>query len=233
MGKEKVVGILGGMGPYATIDFFSRLVSMTPARKDWEHLRIIVDNNVKIPSRTRAILYNEASPVPGMIESINKLASIGADFVTVPCNSAHHFYQQVAQGIHIPWLNMLGVVSQVVTTHNRSRPLILGGYITVTRKLYSEYIPDAVYVPSEDNELIWSAIEEIKLASSLSDEARTRLEALICKMRKDIDCVLLACTELSIAYDGYVSIDGLKIIDSSTEYAKATINFAKVEGLTS
>jgi aspartate racemase len=227
MGEEKVVGILGGMGPYATIDFFSRLVSMTPARKDWEHLRIIIDNNVKIPSRTRAILYSEASPVAGMIESINKLASIGVDFVTVPCNSAHHFYQQVAQGIHIPWLNMLEIVSRVVTTENRSRPLILGGYITVTRKLYSEYVPGAVYASSEDNELVWSAIEEIKLASSLSDEARTRLEALICRMKKDIDCVLLACTELSIAYDGYVSIDGLKIIDSSTEYAKATIEFAK------
>jgi aspartate racemase len=231
MSEEKVVGILGGMGPYATIDFFTRLVSMTPARKDWEHLRIIVDNNVKIPSRTRAILYNEASPVPGMIESINKLASIGVDFVTIPCNSAHHFYQQVAQAIHIPWLNMLGVVSQVVTTHKRSRPLILGGYITVTQKLYSEYIPDAVYAPSEDNELVWSAIEEIKLSSSLSDEARTRLETLIYKRKEDIDCVLLACTELSIAYDGYASIDGLQIIDSSTEYAKATINFAKFGGV--
>jgi aspartate racemase len=227
MGEEKVVGILGGMGPYATIDFFTRLVSMTPARKDWEHLRIIVDNNVKIPSRTRAILYNEASPVPGMIESINKLASIGVDFITVPCNSAHYFYQRVSQKIHIPWLNMLKIVSQVVTNEKRSKPLILGGYITVTQRLYSEYIPGAVCPSTEDNELVWSAIEEVKLTSSLSNGASTRLETLIHKKRNEIDCVLIACTELSIAYDGRTSIDGLKIIDSSTEYAKATIEFAK------
>ncbi len=229
MSDEKVVGILGGMGPYTTIDFFHRIVSMTPVRKDWEHLRILIDNNVKIPSRTRAILYNEASPVPGMIESINNLASIGADFVTIPCNSAHHFYQQVAEEIRIPWLNMIKIVSQVVTD-TKTRPLVLGGYITLTQKTYSRYIPEAVYPSAADNELVWSAIEEIKLNNALSAETRTRLEAVIHKMRDEIDCVLLACTEFSIAYDGCTNLNGLKIVDSSTEYARATIDFAK--GLT-
>jgi len=230
MSGEKIVGILGGMGPYATIDFFSRLVSMTPVQKDWEHLRIIIDNNVKIPSRTRAILYNEASPAPGMIESINNLASINVDFVTVPCNSAHHFYDQVVEKIEIPWLNMIEIVSQVITGDNKSRPLILGGYITVTRKTYTRYLPDAVYPSTRDNELVWSAIEEIKLTNGLSTESRSRLEAIIHEMRQEIDCVLLGCTEFSIAYDGHSNIDGLKIVDSSTEYARATIDFAKHGG---
>ncbi|GIK41909.1 MAG: aspartate racemase [Chloroflexota bacterium] len=226
MNEEKIVGILGGMGPFTTIDFFHRLVSMTPARKDWEHLRIIIDNNVKIPSRTRAILYNEASPVPGMIESINNLASIGADFVTVPCNSAHHFYPQVADRIRIPWLNMIEIVSQVVT-NNKSRPLVLGGYVTLTQKTYSKYIPEAVYPLETDNDIVWSAIEEIKLTNVLCPASKSRLEAVIQKMSNEIDSILLACTEFSIAYEGCTNLNGLKIIDSSTEYAKATINFAK------
>lgn len=236
MNKEKVVGILGGMGPFATVDFFSKIVALTPAKKDWEHLRIIIDNNVKIPSRTRAVLYGEASPVPGMIESINQLASIGADFVTLPCNSAHYFYEQVARGIQIPWLNMLESVSRAVIAHG-DRPLVLGGYITITKKLYSKYLPGAVYPAPPDSEFIWSAIEEIKLTSDLSVSSRAQLETMIAAMKAQIDCVLLACTEFSIvsralvagsASDGDVAtIDGLRVLDSGTEYAKATIEFAK------
>ena len=229
MNKEKVVGILGGMGPFATVDFFSKIVALTPAKKDWEHLRIIIDNNVKIPSRTRAVLYGEASPVSGMIESINQLARIGADFVAVPCNSAHYFYEQVAQGIQIPWLNMLESVSKAARI-NGGRPLVLGGYVTVAKKLYSRYIPGAVYPSPEDGEFIGSVIEEIKLTSELSTPSRARLETMIHEMKAEIDCVLLACTELSIAYGGTTSIDGLRVVDSSTEYAKATIEFARVEG---
>ena len=92
---EKVVGILGGMGPFATVDFYKQILLATHAKKDWEHLRILIDSNVKIPSRTRAILYGEESPAPAMVKSINNLTRIGADFVVVPCNSAHYFYKEV------------------------------------------------------------------------------------------------------------------------------------------
>jgi aspartate racemase len=161
-----------------------------------------------------------------MIESINNLASIGADFVTVPCNSAHNFYQPVSEGIAIPWLNMIELVSRVVTV-DKSKPLILGAYLTTTRKPYSRYIPGAVYPSEADREIVWAGIEEIKLTNRLSVEARNRLEAIVHKMKGEIDCVLLACTEFSIVYDGCTNIAGLKIIDSSTEYAKATLSFAK------
>lgn len=229
MVKDKIVGILGGMGPFATADFFARILSLTPARKDNEHLRIIIDNNVKIPSRTRAVLHNEASPVPGMIESINQLASIGSEFVAVPCNSAHYFYEQVVRGIQIPWLSMLESVSRVVKA-NGARPLVLGGYITMVKELYSTYISGAVYPVLEDCEFIWAVIEDIKLTSKLSPASRTRLESIVRAMKREIDCVLLACTELSIVYGGVTNIDGLKLIDSGHEYAKATIEFARAQG---
>lgn len=229
MNREKVVGILGGMGPFATVDFFAKIVALTPAKKDWEHLRLVIDNNVKIPSRTRAVLYGEASPVPGMIESINQLASIGADFAVVPCNSAHYFRDEVSQDIDVPWLNMLEVVSKVVTV-NRDRPLVLGGYVTVAKKLYTRYIPRAVYPSPEDADFVSAAIEEIKLTSHLSLPSRTRLEGIVEGMRGRIDSVLLACTELSVVCAGVATIAGLCVFDSGTEYARATIKFARAEG---
>jgi len=226
MSKEKIVGILGGMGPYATLDFFKKILIATPARKDWEHLRILIDNNVKIPSRTRAVLYNESSPVPDMIESINNLAAIGADFVAVPCNSAHYFYDEVVQHIRIPWLNIIEVTSKELTKIGH-KPLILGGYVTIKKKLYSKYLTEAVY-PSEpwDNFII-NVIEEIKLTSKLSKSKKERFKELINEYRSKIDSIILACTEVSIIYKSK-SMYGIPVIDSSLEYAKEVVRYAKI-----
>lgn len=225
MKREKIVGILGGMGPFATVDFFRQILLCTPAEKDWEHLRILIDNNVKIPSRTRAVLYKENSPVPMMIESINMLSRIGADFVTVPCNSAHYFYKEVVQFIKIPWLNMIHITAKAVLK-DRSKPLILGGYVTVNKRLYSEYIPDARYLSDAENEIISNIIEEIKLTSKLSIKSRKYLEGIINRKKHEIDCIILACTELSIIYKNK-SICGVKTVDSTLEYAKVVVKYAR------
>lgn len=226
MNKEKVVGILGGMGPFATVDFFKQILDLTPAQKDWEHLRLIIDNNVKIPSRTRAVLYNEESPVPQMIASINNLAKIGADFVVIPCNSAHYFYEQVSPFINIPWLNIIQIASQKVITMGKKRPLILGGYVTSSKRLYSGYLPAAVYPSAEENKVVEVVIEEIKLTSTLSKEAHVVFNDLLESKMQEIDCVLLACTELPIIYHKKM-LCGIEVVNSTFEYAKAVVKYAK------
>ena len=81
MNRETIIGILGGMGPYATSFFFKRLLDITPTKLDKDHFRTIIDNNVKIPSRTRAVKYNEQSPVKDIVSSINNLSKIGCTCV--------------------------------------------------------------------------------------------------------------------------------------------------------
>lgn len=224
--QEKIVGILGGMGPFATADFFQKILVSTPAKKDWEHLHILIDNNTKIPSRTRAVLYQEESPVSGMIESINKLASMGADFVVVPCNSAHYFYRDVVSSIKIPWLNMIEITAKAVSENKKSKPLVLGGYVTVRKKLYSKFLPEAVYLSDQENSFLEEVIEEIKLTSKLSAASRDRLIEIVDNKKEGIDSVIFACTELPIVFKDK-KISGLEIIDSSSEYAKETIAFSK------
>lgn len=224
--KEKIVGILGGMGPYATADFFRQILTLTPAKKDWKHLHILIDNNVKIPSRTRAVLYQEKSPAPAMIESINKLTQIGADFIVVPCNSAHYFYKQVAPSIKIPWLNMIEIVSKAISIKKFKKPLVLGGYVTTKKRLYSQYLPKTVYLSRLENQKITNLIEEIKLTSALSAKGRKKLEKIIHQKKSDVDCVLFACSELSIIYkEKYIG--NLPMVDAAFEYAQATIKFAR------
>lgn len=226
MNREKVVGILGGMGPFATLDFFKQILHLTPAEKDWDHLRVLIDNNVKIPSRTRAVLYGEESPAPKMIESINNLAKIGADFVAVPCISAHYFYKAVAPYIDIPWLNIIQIVAQRITKMEKKRPLILGGFVTISKRLFSEYIPEAIYLLEDGNRAIEGMIEEIKLTAKLSMKSRKILKDILQRKKREIDCAVLACTELPIVYSGK-TLYGIDVVNSTFEYAKALVTYAK------
>lgn len=226
MKKEKVVGILGGMGPFATADFFRLIIQNTPAKKDWEHLRILIDNNVKIPSRTRAVLYNEESPAASMIESINGLACIGADFVVVPCNSAHYFYKDVTPHIKIPWLSIIEITSKRITTMGKKHPLILGGFATTYKRLYSEYIPEAVYLSDIENRIVEEMIEEIKLTSALSAKLRKTLKEILENNKQTVDCAVIACTELPLVYNEN-NLYGVDLINSSLEYAKEVIRYAQ------
>jgi len=97
---EKIIGILGGMGPLATVDLFRRIVMKTPAKKDQDHPRIIIYNNSKVPDRTAYILGRGEDPLPELIDSAKKLEQWGAGFIIMPCNTAHH-KEQITQAVEI------------------------------------------------------------------------------------------------------------------------------------
>ena len=99
--KEKIIGILGGMGPEATADLFYKIIKLTPAKKDQEHLRIIIDNNPKIPDRTKAILYKGENPLPELIKTAQNLEKAGANFIIMPCNTAHYYHHEIQKIINI------------------------------------------------------------------------------------------------------------------------------------
>ncbi len=101
------IGILGGMGPEATSYLYDKLIKSTPAKKDQDHVPIVIFNNPKIPDRTEAILYGGESPVNELIKTAHKLEEAGADFIVMPCNTSHYFIDEVSSAIGIPLVNML------------------------------------------------------------------------------------------------------------------------------
>jgi len=112
--KEKVIGILGGMGPEATLDLFGKIIRNTPAKHDQDHLRVLVDDNPKIPDRTRAILNGGENPVPMMVKSGRSLIDAGADFIIVPCITAHFFLNEVSRNLNRPILSAFDVVADKI-----------------------------------------------------------------------------------------------------------------------
>ena len=111
---EKVIGILGGMGPEATLNCFAKILAHTPAQKDQDHLRILIDDNPKIPDRTAAILHDGPSPGPAVLESCRALERAGADFIIIPCVTVHYFWEEYAPKSPIPVISLLDVVAEAI-----------------------------------------------------------------------------------------------------------------------
>lgn len=104
---NKTIGIVGGMGPLATCDLYQKIIQVTQADKDQEHVRVCIDGNTRIPDRTAAILHKGRDPLPQMIKSAVRLEGMGADVLIMPCNTAHYFYKKLLPFVDIPFLNML------------------------------------------------------------------------------------------------------------------------------
>jgi len=112
--SEKVIGILGGMGPEATLDCFAKIIKNTPAKKDQDHLRVVIDSNPKVPDRTAAILGNGDSVVPEVVQGGLALEKAGADFIIIPCVSVHFFLDELRSQIGLPILSIFDSVAEAI-----------------------------------------------------------------------------------------------------------------------
>ena len=106
-GGARVVGVLGGLGPEATLDFFAKILRATGARSDQEHLHLIINNNPRVPDRNEAIAGTGPSPGPQLAAGAAALQRAGADFVVMVCNAAHAFQPEIEAAIDIPFLSIV------------------------------------------------------------------------------------------------------------------------------
>ena len=199
---QKVVGILGGMGPWATVDLMSRILRLTPAEKEWDHIRVIVDSNVKIPSRTRSLLFGEPSPAEGMVDSINRLGAYPVDFVVIPCNSASHFLPEVLEKVDTPVVNIVDVVSDKVAQAGVMNPGLLGGMVPWKGGVYTRAMEARgknIVLPDEEHQNKTAAIiERLKLMNKEPETMKLLDEVLAHLISHGADSLILGCTEFSL-----------------------------------
>ena len=103
-----VVGVIGGMGPDATVDLMQRVICATPAKDDADHIHLLVDNNPKVPSRIAALVEGHGeSPAPVLVQMAQNLERAGADLLAIPCNTAHAYLDPIRSAVAIPVLDMI------------------------------------------------------------------------------------------------------------------------------
>ena len=116
MAHKKVIGILGGMGPLATADLFHKIIELTNAAVDQDHLPIVIANIPQIPDRTAAILHGKEDPTPHLLASAERLKNAGADFMIAPCNNSHYFLKQVEASLPLPLISMIETTADALQT---------------------------------------------------------------------------------------------------------------------
>lgn len=229
-GHPVLVGVLGGMGPYATIQFMKNVLDLTPARKDWEHVRMVVDNNCHVPSRTRAILFDEVSPEAAMLDSCQRLQGYPVDLIAIPCNSASYWAPRLQQKVKTPILDIVSTaVRELLAREGVGRVAALGGMVPHLTELYRVPLEAAggtyVKIGEDNQEEVAAAIESAKAAGSGTAELRENFRNLVAKLADDygLDGVVLACTEFSFFHDEEFP---LLVVDSSLALARAVVDFA-------
>lgn len=227
----KTIGILGGMGPYASSAFLLKILDATVIKNEKEHLHIVLDSNPHIPSRTRHVLYGENSPVPEMVESCLKLANYPVDAIAIPCNNASAWIRDVQCEIPVPVLNIIEITANKLNDYlDKGRKVaVWGGFVTYKMETYRDYLEKQGYVYVQHEEKyqrsIESFIERIKL-NLISDELLSEINQLASLLKEELemDIVVLGCTEFGcIDYKWY----NFKFIDSLDVYARYVVNYAK------
>jgi aspartate racemase len=189
------------------LDLYREILRATPAQKDQEHLRVIIDSNPKIPDRTPAITGAGASPVPAMAMSCRAVANAGADFVIIPCISAHFFLDQLQQQIDIPVLSAFDAVSEhIVARHpDVSRVGLLATSGTITGGRFAACLAGhgiATIVPDEDHQdLLMAAIYQIKASRDPHARAQCRTDLIAAAahvISNGAQGIIAGCTEIPL-----------------------------------
>ena len=210
---EKIIGILGGMGPEATADLFYRIIRATPVKRDQDHIRTIIYSDSKVPDRTPAVLGVGEDPVPEMLMAGKALEGAGADFIIIPCNTAHFFIDRLREKLDIPILHMIEMTAEMV---GRELPQVKkAGLIAsdgtlksgVYDKFFNKVGVDILAPSGEMQEEAMKAIYEHIKTGNLEDGRELVMKISESLMEGGADMVICGCTEISLVLkDGDIAV---------------------------
>ncbi len=221
---KKTVGILGGMGPLATVELFRLIVSNTESPNDQGHIRIIIDNNPQIPDRTNAILNGGESPVNALVKSASMLKNDGADFLIIPCNTSHYYIDEISRNAGIEIVNMIETTAIYLKEHNIKTIGLLATSGSVKTLVYEKTLSKfgiSTLYPDENGQqevmdYIYKGIKAGNINQSTEDLKKI-CEELIYKGASNI---VLGCTELSIGYNTFpfksICVDPMTLLARET-----------------
>ena len=204
---RQLIGILGGMGPEATLDLYRHITNLTSASRDQDHFRVLIYSNPKIPNRTLAIADGGESPLCALLESARLLESAGASIIAMPCNAAHHYLGQLRAAVGVPILDM---IAETCAALRKRRPEVetvglLASDGTVQSKIYNRALEvhgTEILLPDKSEQtFIQSTIDEVK-AGKHTEETRKKLLVVATRMvQSGAQAIVLGCTELPLVFD--------------------------------
>ena len=207
LAKPFKIGVVGGVGPAATVSFLDTLVRATPATRDQDHLRFVVEQNPQIPDRTEHLLGDGPDPTLALYATCRKLQQADADIIAIPCNTAHAFVKFIQPMLDIPIIHMLRETVEFITREFASIRHIglLATTGTVASRVYHDEIERAM-LQADDARACSAAADHGRhlrtrgvKAGVLDAHCRAEVEDAIRHLvRRGAEVVILGCTELPL-----------------------------------
>jgi aspartate racemase len=221
---HRIVGVIGGMGPEATVDLMRRVIAKTPAQDDADHVHLIVDSNPKISSRIAHLIeHTGADPTPDLVRVAVGLERAGAHALAMPCNTAHAYAPAIVQAVSIPLLDMVQLTADDIARRGFARVALFASTAVVNTRLFDDaLLTRGVRVdrPARQDEIM-DLIKGVK--RGVAGTAPQHALALLAEaMLAGADAVLIACSELSVIAGGIT----VPVVDSVDVLAQAIVDFA-------
>ncbi|MFE3032971.1 aspartate/glutamate racemase family protein [Streptomyces canus] len=231
----EIIGILGGMGPAATADFYAKLVAITPGSSDQDHLRTVIWSDPTIPDRTKALLDGGPDPTPWLLDGSRVLREAGATVIAIPCNTAHAFVPRIADYIGLPIVHMIGEVARHLSelTPRIHTAGLLATTGTIRAGLYQEWLdrlgirlvlPDA----ASQNDEVMTAIQAVKAGVRDDTTAALLARAAHRLTEQGAQAVIAGCTEIPL--DLPTDAVDVPLVDPALVLARALVRRATTAG---
>jgi aspartate racemase len=222
---HRVVGVIGGMGPEATVDLMRRVIAKTPANDDQDHIHLIVESNPKISSRIAHLIERTGpDPTPELIQVAQNLQRAGAQALAMPCNTAHGYAREIQRAVSIPLLDMISLtVERIAARGDVHRVGLLASTAVIDTKLFASAFAakgiSTVLPPRQEQ--IMALIKAVKRGDT-GPKVQKQLGSLASELAGDSDTLLVACSELSVIAAGIK----VSFVDSLDVLAQAVVDFA-------
>ena len=230
---DKILGVLGGMGPLASAHFMTRLTLLTPAQTDQDHVPAVLWSDPRVPDRTLA-RRGGPSPLPALLHGVRGLLAAGCGAIAIPCNTAHGWYDAIAAEAGVPVLHIVDAAADQLATMAGPGKIVgvMGTQATLDMRLYQDRLeargwatitPDA----AEMERLVTPAIAAVK-ANRVADAYAPLADMATLLAARGASAVVLGCTEIPLGIQAgpYTSL-GVPLIDSIDTLALAAIAWAR------
>ncbi len=222
------LGIIGGMGPLATVKFYDKVVLNTEAHNDNEHIDLIVLNHSTMPDRTKCIIENKDTEFLNEIKKdLEILDKIGVDVVAIPCNTSHYFYDEFKNFTNLKIINMIEETILEIKRKGIKNIAVFGTLGTLNSKVYNKYAEkngiEVKEITLDDKNSVMDIIYKIKETNNLENKDFIEILNKYCD---DETIGIIACTELSLLdiSKNINTIDALDVlVNKSIEYSGAKI----------
>jgi aspartate racemase len=231
---ERILGVLGGMGPLASAQFMTRLTLLTPAERDQDHVPAVLWSDPRVPDRGLARAGTGPDPLPALVRGLRALETAGCGAVAIPCNTAHGWIEGMRAATRLPILHIIDAAAADLRRQGigPGRVGIMGTAATLRMRLYQERLerlgwPCIEPSAEEMDRLVTPAIAAVK-ANRVSEAYKPLAEAVTLLHRRGAAAVVLGCTEIPLGIQaGPWESLGVPLVDTIDALARAAIAWAR------